>query len=351
MRILWLSLLLLLTFPAVSHAAGPSVIQQDPGAELWNAVRARAQEDSDPGQVRSQVKGIESTSLVNIGGEEWRHFRMGQLIPTAAKVLGFTIIAILLFRLIRGKIPIKAGRSTQKIKRFTTFQRYVHWITAILFVALGITGAVLLFGRFIIIPYLGPEIGGPLTLLMKRIHDYAGPAFAIALVVLTFTFMKGNFFKWIDFKWVFKGGGLLGGHAPAGRYNAGEKGWYWMAVLVGIVVVASGLVLDFTFILDYTDFGRTRDNITFAHWVHSISAVGIMAASLGHIYMGTIAMEGAFEVMQTGECDANWAKEHHDLWYEELVEQGVVVPVEELAPVADDASENDSGTEHVKVVS
>ena len=349
MRILWLSLLLLFTLPVVSHATAPSVIQQDPGAELWNAVRAR--DGADLGQVRSQVKGMESTSLVNIGGEEWRHFRMGQLIPLAAKVLGFTIIAILLFRLVRGKIRIKAGRSTQKIKRFTRFQRYVHWITAILFVALGITGAVLMFGRFIVMPYLGPEIGGTFTLVMKRIHDFAGPAFAIALVVLTFTFMKGNFMKWVDFKWVFKGGGLLGGHAPAGRYNAGEKGWYWMAVLVGIVVVASGLVLDFTFLLDYTSYERTRDNITFAHWVHSISAVGIMAASLGHIYMGTIAMEGAFEAMQTGECDANWAKEHHDLWYEELVEQGVLVPESETTSVVKDASEEVLDSENPKTAS
>lgn len=336
MRILLLSLMLLLTLPAITLADGPSVIQQDPGAELWNAVRGR--EGADLGDVRSQVKGIESTVLINKGGDDWRHFRMGELIPLAAKVLGFTIIAILLFRLIRGKIKIKAGRSTQKIKRFTRFQRYVHWTTAILFVALGITGAVLMFGRFLIIPYIGPEIGGPLTLVMKRIHDFAGPAFAVSLIVLALTFIKGNFPKLVDIKWIFKGGGLLGGHAPAGRYNAGEKGWYWIAVLVGIVVVASGLVLDFTQILDFTSYGRTRDNITFAHWVHSISAVGIMAASLGHIYMGTIAMEGAFEAMQTGSCDANWAKEHHDIWYEELVEQGVVVPVEKLEPVTNEAA-------------
>lgn len=340
MRILLLSLMLLLTLPAITQAAGPSVIQQDPGAELWNAVRGR--EDADLGDVRSQVKGIESTVLINKGGDDWRHFRMGELIPLAAKVLGFTVLVIALFRLIRGKIKIKAGRSTQKIKRFTRFQRYVHWITAILFVALGITGAVLMFGRFIIIPYLGPEIGGPLTSVMRRIHDFAGPAFAVALVVLTFTFMKGNFPKLVDLKWIVKGGGLFGGHAPAGRYNAGEKGWYWIAVLVGIIVVTSGLVLDFSQILDFTSYGRTRDNITFAHWVHSLSAVGIMAGSLGHIYMGTIAMEGAFEVMQTGSCDANWAKEHHDLWYEELVEQGVVVPVEQLEPTTDQVASGDS---------
>lgn len=298
------------------------MVQQDPGAELWNAVRERA--GADQGTVRSQVKGVDSTSLINKAGDEWRAFRMEQLIPIAAKVLGFTLIAILLFRLIRGKIPIKAGRSRHKIKRFTPFQRYTHWVTAILFVALGITGTVLLFSRFVIIPTLGPEIGGPLTLLMKRIHDFAGPAFAISMLVMIFAFFRHNFPKWVDIKWVFKGGGLLGSHASSGRYNAGEKAWYWTIVFVGIAVVASGLVLDFSQLLEVTGLGKTRNNLMFAHWVHSIAAVGMMVFALGHIYMGTIAMEGAFEAMQTGYCDANWAKEHHDLWYEELVAKGLV---------------------------
>jgi len=322
MRILWLSLLLLFSFPAISNAA-PSMIQQDPGAELWNAVRDR--DGADTGQIRSQVKGTDSTSLINRAGDEWRHFRMGQLIPVAAKLLGFTLLTILFFRLLRGKIPIRAGRSSQKIKRFTTFQRYVHWITAILFITLAITGSVLMFGRFIVIPYLGAELGGSLTFIMKRIHDFSGPAFAIALVVLVFTFIKGNFPKWVDIKWILKGGGLFGGHAPAGRYNAGEKGWYWLAAGVGMIVVVSGLVLDFTQVLELTGVGKTRENMIFAHWVHSISAVAIMAASLGHIYMGTIAMEGAFEAMQTGYCDANWAKEHHDIWYQEMADKDLLL--------------------------
>ena len=130
---------------------------------------------------------------MNVEGDKWRAFRMEQLIPLAAKVLGFSLLGILLFRLIRGKIKIKSGRTTKRIKRFTTFQRWVHWITAILFVALAITGVVLMFGRFIIIPYIGPEVGGPLTFFMKRIHDISGPAFAVSLIVLAFTFIKGNF--------------------------------------------------------------------------------------------------------------------------------------------------------------
>jgi formate dehydrogenase subunit gamma len=243
---------------------------------------------------------------------------MEELIPNAAKLLGLVALAIIVFRLVRGKIPIKAGRSDRKIKRFTTFQRYVHWTTAILFVALAITGIVLLFGRYIIIPVFGDSAGGTLMLVMKRIHDFSGPAFAIALVVLAITFIKGNFPHISDLKWVFKGGGLFGGHAPAGRYNAGEKGWYWTAVVLGGAVVVSGLVLNFP------NFEQSRETMSFYHWIHSISTVVIMAISMGHIYMGTVAMEGAFEAMQTGYCDANWAKEHHDLWYEEMLEKGQV---------------------------
>ncbi|MCZ7597942.1 MAG: hypothetical protein M5U09_09690 [Gammaproteobacteria bacterium] len=83
-------------------------------------------------------------------------------------------------------------------------------------------------------------------------------------------------------------------------------------MLGGAVVVATGLVLDFPI------FGQDRATMSLAHVVHSGAAVLILAASFGHIYMGTIAMEGAFEVMKTGYADANWAKEHHDLWYEEV---------------------------------
>ena len=53
--------------------------------------------------------------------------------------------------------------------------------------------------------------------------------------------------------------------------------------------------------------------------------VSILSAQDGKV-LGTIAMEGAFEVMQTGYCDSNWAEEHHDLWYENVKDSGGMVP-------------------------
>jgi formate dehydrogenase subunit gamma len=44
----------------------------------------------------------------------------------------------------------------------------------------------------------------------------------------------------------------------------------------------------------------------------------VMSMSLGHIYMGTIGMEGSYAAMRTGYVDDTWAKEHHDLWYEDI---------------------------------
>lgn len=315
------SLMLLLILPSLpqAHANDPISVQQiHPAADLWKAVRQR--EGSEPENTRTQVRGVESNILINKEGEDWQHYRMQQLIPIAAKVLGFLLIAILVFRLVRGKIPIGAGRSQQHIKRFTGLQRFVHWVTAILFIGLAVSGIALLFGRYIVIPVFGSEIGGSLMYYLKRLHDFSGPAFGVSLLAMVLVFMKGNLpsFK-TDIMWVLKGGGMLGGgHPSAGRYNAGEKGWFWMATLVGAAVVVSGLVLDFP------NFEQTRNTMQFYHWIHSIAAVAIMAGAMGHIYMGTIAMEGAFECMKTGYCDANWAKEHHDLWYEDMKAQGKV---------------------------
>ncbi|MEZ5449037.1 MAG: hypothetical protein R3E89_08575 [Thiolinea sp.] len=152
---------------SVAQAADPAESAAtrvtEPGIDLWDAVRGR--DGVDAGQVRTQVRGVDSTVLINAGGEDWREYRMDLLIPNAAMILGGVALAILLFRLIRGKIRIRAGRSRYKIKRFNGFQRFIHWTTAILFVLLALTGMALLFGRFIVIPNFGPEAGGTFMFL------------------------------------------------------------------------------------------------------------------------------------------------------------------------------------------
>lgn len=287
---------------------------KNPATDLWRAVRQR---NADISGV-SQVKGPTSDTLIDVSGQEWRDFRRSKLIPYSAYALGGVLLVIALFRLIRGKIKIKEGRSGKKLHRFTGFQRFVHWSVAILFIVLGLTGVILTLGRFGLLPLIGKETFGTLAVLGRTVHNYLGPVFSVMLVIMLFTFIKGNFGNWTDLKWFAKGGGLFGGHASAGRYNGGEKAWYWIAMVVGAVVVISGLLMGFPF------FGVSQDDIKLSQVIHAIAAIGLLAASFGHIYMGTFAMEGAYEAMRTGYCDENWAKEHHDLWYQELKSDGTI---------------------------
>jgi formate dehydrogenase subunit gamma len=69
-----------------------------------------------------------------------------------------------------------------------------------------------------------------------------------------------------------------------------------------------------------------------AQVVHSVIAVLFIAVILGHIYIGTLGMEGAFEAMGTGSVDLNWAKEHHAIWLEEEFAKGHAPTPPPVAP-------------------
>ena len=291
----------------------PGLISNSPGVELWREVRQR------DGAVTgvSQVKSPGADVLVNVSGQSWREYRMPQLIPAAGAAIFVVLLIIGVFRLLRGRIMLAEGRSGIKILRFTTNQRIAHWTTAILFCLLGLTGLAMLMGRKFLIPVFGAEGFGTVAAASKFLHDYLGPLFMFALTWLFVLFVRDNIPSLkIDLQWLLKGGGLFGKHARSDRYNAGEKLWFWLASIVGLGVIISGMVLDFPI------FGQTRATMEFYHFVHSIGAVILIVVSFGHIYMGTAALEATFEVMQTGYCDSNWAREHHDLWYEKVKDNG-----------------------------
>lgn len=284
-------------------------VVQNPGTDLWRQVRQRDMEIVGTSQVKSPGANV----MINVAGQEWREYRVLTLIPKAGLVIFLGLLGVFVFRILRGNIKISNGRSGIKILRFSQIQRYTHWTTAILFIVLALTGLILLFGRQFLIPVFGANAFGGIASIGKTLHDYLGPAFVVSLTVLFVLFVRDNIpSPRADLKWIMQGGGLFGKHASSDRYNAGEKGWFWIATLVGLVLVISGLVLDFPI------FGQSRETMEFYLVVHGIAAIIMIVASFGHIYMGTAALEGTFEVMRTGYCDTNWAKDHHDLWYEKV---------------------------------
>lgn len=320
--------LLLVTFQAQAADTPPKPPElslNSPGAELWREVRQRDGDVTGTTQVRSPGADV----LVNVSGQSWREYRMQELIPMATVAIAAVLGILLLFRLLRGRIMLADGRSGLRILRFTSSQRTAHWCTAILFVILSLTGLVLLLGRSLLIPWLGASAFSNIASAAKFMHDYLGPVFMLSLVWLFVLFVRDNMpSPKLDLQWLLKGGGLFGKHAHADRYNAGEKVWFWMASIIGVALVISGMVLDFPI------FGQARATMEFYHWIHSISAVILILVSIGHIYMGTVALEATFEVMKTGYCDSNWAKEHHDLWYEKVKDSAEPVPTGEELPAS-----------------
>jgi len=283
----------------------------NPRANFWRAVR-------DGNQGYSAVTGPETGVLIQNGGENWRTLRNGPLMLYGGWFLLGVAVAIVLFYLIRGKVRLEGGRSGLTVPRWMAVERLLHWYTAVLFLVLMVTGLTLLFGRELLIPLLGKDAFAAWAGLAKQLHNYLGPFFAAGLLLELLFWARHNIPRRVDFKWFAQGGGVVGSsHPSAGRMNGGEKLWFWVIATVGVVMVASGLVLNFP------NFEQTRGQMQLAHLVHSGSAIIMMAFALGHIYIGTIGTEGALQGMVTGRVDAEWAKQHHDLWYQDLLERGV----------------------------
>ena len=291
--------------------------QQQPGnnAPVWREVRSeKAHYTTD--------RGPEAGVLIQSGGETWRQRRNNQLIPIGGVLFAGVFGLCLMFYAWKGTIPLKSQPTGRKMARFTLFERTIHWTVAISFSVLAISGLVMLFGKHVLLPIIGHTLFAWLTILLKNLHNFVGPVFSLAVVVLFFTFLKNNWPKLHDFTWLAKGGGLVtGAHIPSDKFNAGEKVWFWMGALVlGLIVSVSGLILDFP------NFEQTRATMQLTSVIHIIATVLFMSMALGHIYMGTIGMAGAFDAMKTGYVDEAWAKEHHEYWYEQMKKSGGAIP-------------------------
>ncbi len=272
----------------------------------WSDVQVKPQYASVPGR--------EMNVLETDAGQWWRTVRNGPITFYGGIVLLVVPALLLAFFAIKGPFKLHSPLSGKLIERFNSAERMVHWTMAISFVALALSGIVLLFGKHVLMPVFGASAFAFVAQVMKAVHNFIGPLFIFSLVAFFFLYVKDNFFKSYDFAWLAKLGGMMSGnHVPSGRFNGGEKVWFWMSIVVlGLIISASGLILLFP------NWNTTRELMAEANLVHGIIAVVFMAMSLGHIYIGTIGTQGALQGMREGYVDETWAKEHHAMWYEEV---------------------------------
>ncbi|HET9718371.1 MAG TPA: formate dehydrogenase subunit gamma [Pseudolabrys sp.] len=263
-------------------------------------------------QGRVSIPDAKSATLEQPVGRNWQYFHNVTLRWIGAIAILGMLAVLIIFYLWRGMVMIKSGRSGRKIVRFNGFERFIHWMTATCFIILAITGLNVTFGRPLFVSTFGSEVFSTWSEWAKYAHNYLSFPFTIGVVVIFLMWIGGNIPNKVDVEWFRRGGGIVGDdHPPAYRFNGGQKAIYWIVVLGGAGVAITGYLLMFPF------YGTTMDTMQFAQMIHGVVAMLFIAAMLGHIYIGTIGMEGAFEAMGEGTVDLNWAKEHHSLWLED----------------------------------
>lgn len=257
---------------------------------------------------RVTIPDKRSGNLIQPGGQDWRS-QHESTVPFVGAVAVLGVLALLIvFYLIRGRIPISGGRSGRTITRFGFFERFTHWMTATAFLLLGFTGLNMTFGKRILLPVIGPDSFAALTQLGKFVHNYVSFAFALGVLLMFLLWVKDNFPHPRDLLWFAKGGGLLGFHVNAGRFNAGQKVIFWTVVLGGALLSFTGYIMMFPF--QFTDLAGQQ----YYTIIHALVGLIMLAVIFAHIYIGSVGMDGAIEAMGSGEVDLNWAKEHHSIW-------------------------------------
>jgi formate dehydrogenase subunit gamma len=274
----------------------------------WDSTSERPQYASVPGR--------ETNRLIQSSGREWRAFRNGPLTHYGGWLFAFAFLVLLAFYLWRGPIKVHGAPTGRLIERFNAVERTTHWVLAISFVLLALSGVVILWGKHIILPWLGYNGFSWLTIFSKNLHNFIGPLFIFAVIVMSLLFLKDNLPRSYDIDWMKRLGGMFdktGLEVPSGRFNAGEKVVYWAGLLgLGAVMTVTGLILDFP------NWNQGRELMQGANVVHAVAAVFFIAMIMGHAYLGTIGMEGAYRAMRDGYVDETWAKEHHAIWYDEV---------------------------------
>jgi formate dehydrogenase subunit gamma len=248
-------------------------------------------------------------------GEAWRQFRNGPMTFYGGWLVVLVILAILAFYFWKGPVKLHERPTGRLIHRFSTVEQVVHWSTAISFCILGLSGLIMLFGKHVLLPLFGYTLFAWLAALSKNLHNFVAPFFIVAVLAMIALFVKDNFPRAYDFRWFARAWGVMarGEHVPTGRFNAGEKGWFWFGVVgLSIVVSWTGVILLFP------NFDQTRAVMQDAWVWHAGAALVYIAISLGHIYLGTIGLEGSYQAMRSGYVDETWAKEHHEYWYNEV---------------------------------
>lgn len=211
----------------------------------------------------------------------------------------------------------------KKIQAFSLYNRIIHQVAAVSFIVIVPTGFVIVFGSF-----FG---GGMFVTLCKNLHGIFTIPFAIVVIPMFLMWLKEAIFNFDDVKWMMIVGGYLSKEKkpiPAGKFNAGQKMWYWIATLGGMVMVITGAAmffLDFNIDMVKSMTGLSQiDFLRVMAILHNVVGFLVVALFITHVYMSMFAIKGAVHSILDGHMEEEEVRILHSSWYKKLKEEGKV---------------------------
>jgi formate dehydrogenase subunit gamma len=317
-----------LAAPAFAQSTGTSQGPANAGGTTQNAVRGPSSGANPTGsavtedQLFRQLDKLSGRVTIPDGkaaileqpqGRDYRQFREGVLPWVGGIFVLGMILALGVFYFTKGRIRLEhSEESGRKILRFNAFERFTHWMTAMSFIVLAISGLNYIFGKRLLMPMIGADAFAAWSQYAKYAHNFVSWAFMLGLVFMLVVWVRDNIPDRTDISWLKEGGGFFGGtHPPARRFNAGQKLIFWSVILGGVALSVSGVIMLFPF------SAADINGMQWAQYIHATVGVILIAIMIAHIYIGSLGMEGAYDAMGSGEVDLAWARVHHRLWVEQ----------------------------------
>ncbi len=198
------------------------------------------------------------------------------------------------------------------IQRYYPSDRFNHWFVAITFILVALSGLALFHPAFFFLSHLLG--GGPWT---RILHPFIGVVMFVAFLVLAFRFWGDNFFTGKDRQWIRQMDDVVSNREeklpPVGRYNAGQKLFFWTMVTSILLLLISGILIWQPYFAPYVPIIVIRVAVL----VHALSAFVAITGLIVHIY-AAIWVKGSVEAMTRGTVTGAWARQHHLDWYRKM---------------------------------
>ncbi len=207
------------------------------------------------------------------------------------------------------------GEAHLQVPRYSGSARINHWVVAISFVLLMISGLALFHPSLYWLT--GLFGGGPTA---RWIHPWLGVVLIIGFFGLFFRFFAANLPERTDWVWLARLRHVLAGREEylpeIGKYNAGQKFVFWAQAILVLVMFVTGIGLwpaGLAYFEQLLGFKATIDQRRLAAVIHAGSAVMTIAIWIIHVY-AAIWVRGTISAMTRGTVTGGWAWRHHRKW-------------------------------------